>query len=133
MAVVWGKLSGRWAVFRRPSRESWWGCWWLARGSAFLGGQGGDTYGKVSGAPTFARLGCGSGRQEASGMTRRHLGWVLTTETEIQERGRDWEQKVWVSGLGTLSRSACGISWGACIYGVCAQNRSVAGGVVSSF
>ena len=51
-------------------------------------------------------------------MTPRHLGWVtewemvLTTETEIQEGGRDWEQRVWVSGLDTLSRSACGISWG---------------------
>lgn len=28
---------------------------------------------------------------------------VLAVETEIQERGRDWEQKTWVSGLDTLS------------------------------
>ena len=28
---------------------------------------------------------------------------VLAVETEIQERGRDWEQKMWVSGLDTLS------------------------------
>lgn len=54
---------------------------------------------------------------------------VLTTETKILEGEWVWEQKMWVSGLDTWMKGACGTSRGTWIYGF---GEVWAGGMVIS-